>query len=68
MITQRPSWEWDIAAGALIASEAGASVTDQHAHALHFNNPFPKVPGVLAAGPDLHSNLVQLLEPRGAKP
>jgi myo-inositol-1(or 4)-monophosphatase len=66
MITLRPSWEWDIAAGALIASEAGACVTDQLGHALAFNNSFPKVPGVLAAGPDLHGNLADLLEPRHA--
>ncbi|MCG3268577.1 3'(2'),5'-bisphosphate nucleotidase CysQ [Yoonia sp. I 8.24] len=68
MITLRPSWEWDIAAGALIASEAGASVTDQHQQRLAFNNPLPKVPGVLAAGPDLHGNLAELLEPRHANP
>ena len=68
MITLRPSWEWDIAAGALIAAEAGARVTDQHGLHLRFNNPHPQVPGVLAAGPELHSNLAQLLEPRRAKP
>lgn len=68
MITLRPSWEWDIAAGALIASEAGACVTDQRGLALGFNNQLPKVPGVLAAGPGLHANLVELLEPRHANP
>ncbi|SFR55435.1 myo-inositol-1(or 4)-monophosphatase [Yoonia tamlensis] len=68
MITLRPSWEWDIAAGALIAAEAGARVTDQHGAILRFNNHDPKVPGVLAAGPDLHSNLAELLEPRPANP
>ena len=68
MITLRSSWEWDIAAGALIATESGANVTDQHAQTLYFNNPVPQVPGVLAAGPALHRNLAQRLEPRRAKP
>lgn len=68
MMTLRPSWEWDIAAGALIATEAGARVTDQHDRPLQFNNIFPKVPGVLAAGPNLHANLAVLLEPQNANP
>lgn len=63
MMTLRPSWEWDIAAGALIASEAGAVVTDQVGLPLQFNNPHPQVPGVLAAGPALHAGLSQRLEP-----
>ena len=66
MITLRPSWEWDIAAGALIAEEAGATLTDQHGVRLQYNNPHPKVPGVLAAGPELHADLVARLEPHPA--
>ena len=64
MMTLRPSWEWDIAAGALIAAEAGAIVTDQMGMPLLFNNPHPQVPGVLAAGPTLHAGLAQRLEPQ----
>ena len=30
MITLRPSWEWDIAAGALIVAEAGGICSDHH--------------------------------------
>ncbi len=63
MITLRPSWEWDIAAGALIAAEAGANVTDPTGTALRFNNPHPQVPGVLAGGTALHAGLVARLEP-----
>lgn len=63
MLTLRPSWEWDIAAGALIVAEARGTVTDQSGTALRFNNARPMVPGVLAAGGDLHSDLVALLEP-----
>lgn len=57
MLTLRPSWEWDIAAGALILAEAGATVTDRTGAALRFNNPHPQVDGVLAAGPALHEAL-----------
>ncbi len=57
MMTLRSAWEWDIAAGALILSEAGAAVSDQSGTGLVFNNQEPKVPGVLAANPDLHKAL-----------
>lgn len=67
MMTLRPSWEWDIAAGALIVQEAGGAVTDQHGATLRFNNPHPQVPGVLTAGARLHSDLLARLEPRHPK-
>ena len=68
MITLRPSWEWDIAAGALIIQEAGGTVTDQHGQTLHFNNQHPQVPGVLGAGPQLHGDLLARLEPQQPNP
>ena len=68
MLTLRPSWEWDIAAGALIVAEAGGTVSDQHGAPLRFNNPHPQVPGVVAAGKRLHSDLIARLEPQSAKP
>lgn len=57
MLTLRPSWEWDIAAGALILAEAGAYVTDRTGAPLRFNNMLPQVNGVVAAGPALHRQL-----------
>lgn len=54
MVTLRDSWEWDIAAGALIVSEAGGRISDRHGETLRFNNPRPQVAGVLAGGPDIH--------------
>lgn len=51
MMTLRPSWEWDIAAGALIVAEAGGQAMDQTGAPLRFNNPHPQVNGVLAGGP-----------------
>ncbi|MEJ8562423.1 3'(2'),5'-bisphosphate nucleotidase CysQ [Yoonia sp. GPGPB17] len=68
MITLRPSWEWDIAAGALIVEESQASVTDQNGMGLQFNNKYPQVPGVLAAGSGLHSDLLARLEPQQPNP
>ena len=58
MVTFRDSWEWDIAAGALIAAEAGAEVTDRDGAPLSFNNPTPLLPGVITAGPPLHAALM----------
>jgi myo-inositol-1(or 4)-monophosphatase len=55
MLTLRPTWEWDVAAGALIATEAGARVTDRRGRPLAFNAPDPRLDGVLAAGRDLHA-------------
>jgi myo-inositol-1(or 4)-monophosphatase len=50
MLTLRQSWEWDIAAGSLIVSEASGTATDRRGAPLLFNNPHPQVDGVLAAG------------------
>lgn len=61
MLTLRPCWEWDIAAGDLILREAGAICTDKAGEPLRFNNPTPKVDGVLAAGAALHSEILGAL-------
>ena len=58
-LTPRPTWEWDIAAGALIAERAGATVTDHHGAALRFNRPDPRSNGLIAAAPALHAALMQ---------
>jgi myo-inositol-1(or 4)-monophosphatase len=61
MLTLRPAWEWDIAAGALVATEAGAAVTDPAGAPLRFNAPHPQVPGVVAAGAGVHGGLLSRL-------
>lgn len=61
MLTLRPSWEWDIAAGSLIAAEAGARVTDRRGGPLRFNAAHPQTDGVLVAGPRLHADLLDRL-------
>ncbi|NUB46346.1 3'(2'),5'-bisphosphate nucleotidase CysQ [Fertoebacter nigrum] len=65
MVTLRDAWEWDIAAGALIAAQAGAVVTDRQGAALRFNAEHPKADGVLAAAPGLHAALLARLHPQG---
>ncbi len=61
MLTLRPSWEWDIAAGSLIAEEAGARVTDRRGGPLRFNAAHPQTDGVLVAAADLHADLLDRL-------
>ena len=59
MITLRPTWEWDVAAGALIAAEAGAIVTDGRGHAPRFNTPQAHINGFIACAPGIHHGLLQ---------
>jgi myo-inositol-1(or 4)-monophosphatase len=61
MVTLRKSWEWDIAAGALIVTEAGGYCTDKTGASLRFNNPDPRLNGVLAAGTSIHADLLSSL-------
>lgn len=65
MLTLRPSWEWDIAAGDLILREAGALCTDRAGAALRFNNPNPLLNGVIAGGRHVHRELRAALSPDG---
>ncbi len=60
MFTLRPTWEWDVAAGTLIVSEAGGVATDQAGGAVKFNNPHPQLNGLVAAG-NLHATLLAQL-------
>jgi len=60
MLTLRPTWEWDVAAGSLIVSEAGGFVTDQAGRSPRFNNPHPQINGMVAAG-GIHPELIAAL-------
>ncbi|MCJ7872596.1 3'(2'),5'-bisphosphate nucleotidase CysQ [Marinovum sp. 2_MG-2023] len=55
MLTLRATWHWDIAAGTLIAEEAGAKATAADGSELVFNTDTPQSPGVLTANPTLHA-------------
>lgn len=61
MLTLRPSWEWDIAAGALIIAEAGGTITNQRGAPLRFNNPDPRLDGIVAGGMSIHAALMDAL-------
>lgn len=61
MLTLRNTWEWDVAAGTLIATEAGAKVTDQHGSDPVFNNPTPYLSGLIAGTTLVHDGLCRHL-------
>lgn len=56
--------EWDVAASALIAQEAGAIVTDALGDPLAFNRPQPVAFGLLCAAPGIHAAAAARLAPR----
>jgi myo-inositol-1(or 4)-monophosphatase len=58
--------EWDIAAAALIAQEAGALVTDAHGGHLRFNSTKGEAFGVLATSRAIHADAVARLQTRAA--
>lgn len=58
LVTFRNCWEWDIAAGALIAERAGAVVSDGQGAALRFNSDPPQAAGLLVGPPELHRDLL----------
>ena len=58
--------EWDIAAAALIAQEAGAIVTDARGQTLRFNSTKGEMFGVLAAAPGVHTAALDRLATRAA--
>lgn len=58
MLTLRPTWEWDVAAGDLIACEAGAIVTTATNQRTTYNNPKPQLAGMVTAGRNIHQQLI----------
>lgn len=62
--TLKWGFEWDIAAAALIAEEAGATITGALGQPLTFNTYSGEAFGVLAATPGIHSAAVERLRER----
>ena len=58
MVSFRDAWEWDVAAGDLIAREAGAVVTDRHGAPPIYNGPSALIAGLVVAGPALHAAIL----------
>jgi myo-inositol-1(or 4)-monophosphatase len=65
--TLRWGFEWDVAAAALIAQEAGAAVTDAFGVPLAFNTPTAQAFGVLATAPGIHNAAIERLADRARK-
>ncbi len=57
----RPIWEWDLAAGDLIARQAGAVVTDRAGRPVRYNSPGARARGLVAAAPALHGPVMARL-------
>jgi myo-inositol-1(or 4)-monophosphatase len=62
MLTLREAWEWDIAAGSLIAERAGLVVTDQGGAVLRFNTGLARANGVLALPSGAHAEALRRLQ------
>ncbi|HEX5185074.1 MAG TPA: 3'(2'),5'-bisphosphate nucleotidase CysQ [Allosphingosinicella sp.] len=62
--TLRWGFEWDIAAAALIAAEAGATVTGALGQPLAFNSASGEAFGVLVATPGIHQAAVERIRER----
>lgn len=63
LITLKEAWEWDVAAGDLVAREAGAAVVTAEGRAPRYNAPVPALPGLIAAGPALMPGILGRLRP-----
>lgn len=64
--TLRWGFEWDIAAAALIAREAGAEVSDAFGRPLAYNKHDPRDFGLLVCSPAIHAAAVERLAERAA--
>jgi myo-inositol-1(or 4)-monophosphatase len=58
-----PKWDWDVCAGALIAEEAGAKVSDHQGRPYRFNRPDPRQASLLCAAPGLHKLILNRCAP-----
>lgn len=62
-LSTRPAWEWDVAAGSLIAARAGCAVSDLAGAPLRFNSAGALTPGLVVAGPGLHGAMLRAMTP-----
>ena len=63
MLALSPKNEWDMAAGDLIAAEAGCLVTDHRGRTLGYNRPKPVSASLVCAGPALHRLILSRTQP-----
>lgn len=62
-IALTPKWDWDVCAGALIATEAGARVSDHHGRPWRFNRPDPRQSSLVCCAPALHPLILRRTAP-----
>ena len=62
LVAHGPKNDWDVAAGVLLAQEAGAKVTTESGVVMKFNQPHPKQPGMVAAHPQRHALMMKFME------
>ena len=67
LATLRWGFEWDVAAAALIAREAGAAVSDAFGQPLSYNKRDPRAFGVLVTAPAIHQAAIERLAERAAR-
>ena len=61
MVTLRPAWEWDVAAGDLICREAGARTGTKHGDVPLYNAGIPRLQGLISAAPGVFAGLMARL-------
>nr|WP_319248682.1 3'(2'),5'-bisphosphate nucleotidase CysQ [uncultured Celeribacter sp.] len=61
MFSLRDTWEWDVAAGTLIVSEAGGQVSDRQGKRPLFNQAKPQLNGIVAGCPKLANGILDRL-------
>ena len=62
-IALTPKWDWDVCAGALIAAEAGARVSDHQGQPWLFNRPDPRQASLVCSTPALHPLILRRTTP-----
>ncbi len=68
MFTLRPAWEWDVAAGDLIVREAGGMTSTTSGDKTRYNNPVPRLAGLVAGPQKLAQNIIMALQPAAKQP
>jgi len=67
-LSTRPAWEWDVAAGSLIATRAGCAASDLSGAPMRFNAARPLIDGLVVAAPALHRQMIAAMTPHPSVP
>jgi myo-inositol-1(or 4)-monophosphatase len=66
-LSRGPKSEWDTCAGELIVHEAGGRVTDLQGRAIQYNQPDPRLVGVVGTNGLLHETVLNIIVGRSAE-